>query len=194
MSTPAVGALILAAGFSRRFGEADKRVADLNGRVLADVTVSLYSSLFDACRVVLRPDDDALAARLARFPTEIVTAADAHKGMGHTLAAGIEEVGWQWTFVALLDMPFVKADTLRTLIEVARAEHTATIIMPRYKARPEEPAHPVGFNAQLLEELARTSGDQGARHVVRAHQADTRIVALDDPGLVRDIDTPADLS
>ncbi len=193
MSAPRVGALILAAGFSRRFGEADKRLAELDGRVLADVTVDLYSSLFDACRVVVRPEDDVLAERLARFQVETVVAAEARQGMGHTLAAGVTGISWQWTFVALLDMPFIKAATLSKLIDTARAEETATVIRPRFRERPQAPAHPIGFHATLLGELARLSGDQGARDVVQAHKADTRVVEFDDPGLIRDIDTPADL-
>lgn len=56
--------------------------------------------------------------------------------------------------------------------------------------RPDE-GHPVRFAASLLGELAALDGDKGARVLFSRH-AVTRL-AVTDPGIIADVDTPADL-
>ena len=51
--------------------------------------------------------------------------------------------------------------------------------------------HPVGFSAELYSELVRLSGDDGARRVMARYPAHGE--ELDDPGVLLDIDTAADL-
>ncbi|MCR3868713.1 nucleotidyltransferase family protein, partial [Pseudomonas aeruginosa] len=41
--------------------------------------------------------------------------------------------------------------------------------------------------------LAQLDGDQGARRVLQAHRPAWREVPCDDPGVLRDVDTPAAL-
>ena len=55
-----IGAIVLAAGFGRRFGS-DKRIAALNRKSVAETTLTAYASVFAHLRVVLRPEDEALA-------------------------------------------------------------------------------------------------------------------------------------
>jgi molybdenum cofactor cytidylyltransferase len=54
--------------------------------------------------------------------------------------------------------------------------------------------HPVGFAADLYEDLAALDGDEGARSVVERHRAWLELVRVDDPGIHFDIDTPGDLA
>jgi len=62
------------------------------------------------------------------------------------------------------------------------------IVAPRFAG---ERGHPVGFAGRYFAELVTVTGDEGAKHLVKRDG----IVLLDvaDPGVVRDIDTPADL-
>ena len=97
------GALVLAAGMSRRFG-GDKRAARLpNGTTVAAETLHQLSAAFDAIHVVVRDNDsDALiesltiAAPNARFSR----CQDAHLGMGHSLAHGVAQVA-EWDGLAV---------------------------------------------------------------------------------------------
>ncbi|MNP77903.1 MobA-like NTP transferase domain protein [compost metagenome] len=52
--------------------------------------------------------------------------------------------------------------------------------------------HPVSFPADLLPELARLSGEQGAKPVLDRHADRLICLTLDDPGCVQDIDRPED--
>ncbi|HNJ82567.1 MAG TPA: nucleotidyltransferase family protein, partial [Piscinibacter sp.] len=51
--------------------------------------------------------------------------------------------------------------------------------------------HPVGFSAELYSELVTLRGDEGARRLVARYPAIG--VEVDDPGVLIDVDTEADL-
>jgi molybdenum cofactor cytidylyltransferase len=189
------GVLLLAAGMGSRFGS-DKRLHELaNGDFLALATAKRYASVFDRIVAVLRPGETDIAQVLIDGVREAgkctltpVYASDAHLGMGHSLAAGVHAVrGWAYTFVALADMPFVKASTLNAL---RRAIGEATIVVPTFQGHP---GHPVGFTEQYFTELGRLHGDSGARRIVEANRDRVCWIAVDDPGVLHDIDRPKDL-
>jgi molybdenum cofactor cytidylyltransferase len=53
--------------------------------------------------------------------------------------------------------------------------------------------HPVAIAARYFTELLTLSGDEGARALLSAHRAEIELIAVDDPGALRDVDTRADL-
>ena len=189
-----IGAVILGAGFGRRFGT-DKRAAKLGDTTVAQATCTRYVDAFPAVRVVLRVNDTELTQRLTDLGCEIVYCEQAHLGMGHSLASGITNLQWDWAFVGLLDMPFIRSDTLRQLQHAAQtAAPSVKVIQPRWLNQGATfTGHPVGFQRRLFADIANLSGDQGAKSIVA--QYTDQLVHLDiaDPGLVQDIDTPADL-
>jgi molybdenum cofactor cytidylyltransferase len=190
-----IGAVILAAGFGRRFGS-DKRLAKLATRTVAETTLQTYASVFDHVRIVLRSEDQVLASLLAPYG-EIVLTDHAHLGMGHSLAAGFADLNWQWGFVGLADMPFVASSTLALLIDEAKRCDKA-IVRPHFEQSTDAPAqpphgHPIGFHCSLFAALAQLSGDAGARQILRAHPDQIHDVAVVDKGVIRDIDKPEDL-
>jgi CTP:molybdopterin cytidylyltransferase MocA len=52
------------------------------------------------------------------------------------------------------------------------------------------PGHPVLFPADLLPDLARLSGDEGARGVLKRHGARVTLLPLKDDRAAVDLDTP----
>ena len=194
MSNQIIGALILGAGYSRRFGS-DKRLHNFGGSTVAETTVLAYSKVFDHVRVVIRPEDDSLVDRLKNFSVELIKSENAKYGMGYSLSDGIINTPTNWSFIGLLDMPYIKATTLQTLKKMAiDADHTKIrIIRARYLRRSDWQTHPIGFHSSLYQELAETTGDQGARTILREHSQLTAQLDSNDIGLCKDIDTPSDL-
>ena len=183
------GILILAAGRSRRFN-GDKRLARLPGRDLTvlEATVSAARKSGLPVRVCLREGDDALARSLARDGVASVLCERANEGMGATLAEAVAVVsGWEAVLIALGDMPMVKASTYQAL---ARACSRAGIAAPCYRGRR---GNPVCFGAAWLDPLRQSSGDRGARDLLAAHPHSVKEVDVDDAGILRDVDYPADL-
>ena len=86
-------------------------------------------------------------------------------------------------------MPFVSPNTVRAVI--AAYEKKAAIVSPRYRGKR---GHPVVLPSSLRDEI-RAADSRGTLHdVIHAH-TDMRVdVDIDDPGLVRDVDRPEDLT
>jgi molybdenum cofactor cytidylyltransferase len=138
---------------------------------------------------VVRSDDAALAAALGAAGARVVRFAHADDGMGASLACGVQATagasGW---IVALADMPWIAPATIARVALALR--HGATVAAPYYRnAR----GHPVGFGRDCYPALAALTGDEGARSVVAAHRDDLTRIDVDDPGVLRDVDAPADL-
>jgi molybdenum cofactor cytidylyltransferase len=114
-----------------------------------------------------------------------------HAGMGDSIAAAVratrDAAGW---LVLPGDLPLVQPATLQA---VAAALAQSEVVMPHYRG---ERGHPVGFARGCGDELAALSGAEGAAAIVRARSAAGQVLRLevDDPGIVTDIDTLADLA
>jgi len=92
--------------------------------------------------------------------------------------------------VALVDHPAVDPATYRALRDASRnASPTAAILLPSHRGRR---GHPVVFARSVWEELLALPDDQGARVVVHRDPGRVVEIAVDDPGVLRDVDTPAD--
>lgn len=107
-------------------------------------------------------------------------------GMGHSIAAGVSASGDSdgWLIVPA-DMPLLRPDTLRA---VAAALSNDPVAYAQYRGRQ---GHPVGFSAELFSELVDLHGDEGARRIMARYPS--QAVDVDDPGVLLDVDTVADL-
>lgn len=114
-----------------------------------------------------------------------------HPGMGDSIAAAVRAVpdaaGW---LVLPGDLPLVQPRTLQAI--AAALQQGAQVAAPVYQGMR---GHPVGFCAALGPQLMALAGEQGASALLRAarEQGTLQSVAVDDCGVVTDIDTPADL-
>lgn len=189
--------ILLAAGRGARFGGA-KLLTPLpvaaHG-VGAGTAIGVASCLhmLSALRevvAVVRPGDSILASQLRAAGAQVVECARADEGMGASLACGVAAAaaadGW---IVALADMPWIApasiavvADALHSGADIAATSHIGVR------------AHPVGFARQHYAALAGLSGDEGAKSVLNAHRDRLRLIEVADSGVLRDVDTPADIA
>ena len=96
----------------------------------------------------------------------------------------VERMAW---LVALADMPWIRPDSIARVAQALRGD--ATIAAPGWR---DARGHPVGFKASLYGALSALSGDQGAKAILARHRVE--LIPVDDPGVVRDVDRPEDLS
>jgi molybdenum cofactor cytidylyltransferase len=184
-----VTALVLAAGSSRRF-MSDKRVARLaSGRTVLEQTVRHCVDAGLEVLMVVGPDDHLLAEGFAQQGINILINPNAAAGIGCSLAVGASLLGdTAGVLVVLGDMPYVKPATLRILAGKLLAG--AGIVRPLYRQRP---GNPVGFSSQYYPLLTDLSGDSGGRDILLENPADVFDTDVEDDGVIRDIDYPADL-
>jgi len=187
--------ILLAAGYSRRFGSNKLLQALPAGAPDAGTPISLASArhflevLPDAIAVV-RPRAQKLGELLRTAGCSTVVCKNAGEGMGTSLAAGVrasaDADGW---IVALADMPFIRPETIRRI--VTALEEGAVIAAPSHKG---QRGHPVGFARRCYDDLSVLKGDAGARDLLARHPEWITLYETDDPGVLRDIDMPSDLA
>lgn len=194
-------AILLAAGRGRRFdptGHQDKLLQAGAGTlkcVAARACASLAGAT-DAVLAVVRPEASiALTEALQAEGASVTVCEQADLGMGHSLAHAVREARLRWpTLEALLvmpaDMPWVKISSALAVVQTLNSQPRSGIVVP---VTPEGVrGHPVGFDRRHFDALESLQGDAGARHLLQS-EAVQRVV-LDDPGIMRDVDTPQDLT
>jgi CTP:molybdopterin cytidylyltransferase MocA len=186
-----VAAVIVAAGAGRRLGGVAKALLPYRGKsYLATIAATARAvGLVDAVVVVGEPFGDDVAAHARQLGLRVRVNPLPGRGMASSVALGFAAIAngpaaaaWLWP----VDHPGVSESTLRGLIS---AIGDAQVAQPRHRGRG---GHPPLISRALWPKLAACAGEPaGARAVVRR----ARLVAIevDDPGVVRDIDTPADL-
>jgi molybdenum cofactor cytidylyltransferase len=188
---PAV--IVLAAGKGSRFLGADHKLAQRLGSatVLATTLRTAVAAQLPVVVVTTAAFADvarrSVAARDVVVLPEVGAPGVEGLGMGTSIAAGVaarpDASGW---LVLPGDMPMVQAATLHAVAD--QLDHHAVVYAQHHGRR----GHPVGFGAELYSELAALSGDEGARRLVARYPAFG--VEVDDPGVLIDVDTEADLA
>jgi molybdenum cofactor cytidylyltransferase len=185
-SRPAI--IVTAAGLGSRFGGAVHKLDQPFGSatvLLTTVRQALQTQL-PVVVVTTAGRAAALAGVLAQRDIVVLSAAQAARGMGASIATGVvERSGAQGWLVLPGDMPLVQTDTL---LAVAGALEQHPVAYAQYRGRR---GHPVAFAAELYSELIQLSSDDGARRVMLRYPAHGQEV--DDRGVLLDIDTPSDL-
>lgn len=187
---PAV--IVVAAGRGTRFDGTAHKLAQPVGRTTVLGATVRHAVASHLPVVVVTTEALAPIARSSVASRDVVilpeASADAKLplGMGYSIAAGVaarpEASGW---LVLPGDMPLVRAETIAALAP-ALEEHP--VCYAQYRGRR---GHPVGFAAELYSELVTLSGDEGGRRLVARYPAFG--LEVDDPGVLVDVDTTADL-
>jgi molybdenum cofactor cytidylyltransferase len=187
--------ILLAAGFSRRFGAADKLLQILpDGRPIALAAAENLIKAIPLTIAVLRPENTALANLLKNAGLKIVFCGTQETEMADSLSAAVHysaqfsesSVGF---VIALADMPYIKPDTIEAIVHALNSG--AAIVAPVYQGKR---GHPVGFCAKFRNELEQLTGDEGARAILKRHADQIELLECNDPGVLADIDTPQDLT
>lgn len=177
-----IACVVLAAGYSRRFGS-DKRSAAVGGHTLLDLTLQSIPPLFATRVLVLHPGDEALAAHY-RQHWQPVLAAEAQRGLGHSLAAALTQVQHcEGIVVVLADMPQVSPGTYATVVQHL---HRDVLVVPFHQG---QRGNPVGIGARFFPALSHAAGDSGARALFQRHPDSVISLDVDDAGILLDVDT-----
>ena len=182
--------LLLAAGSATRFGSDKLLHRLLHGVPIAVQAARHLKKEIASVVAVVRPKSDDLAGLLRAEGCEVVVCPIADEGMGASLAYAVRLAGAADGYlVALADMPFVRPTSIAAVRDALASG--ARIAAPYFRTRR---GHPVGISGAFRSELESLGGDEGARQLLAAHEADVVKVPVGDPGVIRDIDKPADLA
>jgi molybdenum cofactor cytidylyltransferase len=188
-----VGAVVLAAGRSARMGEA-KLLLRIGGRTLLErVLEAVRGAGVDEIVLVLGASAEAIRQSLfAAFfdGLKVVVNQDYEQGMSSSLRVGLEAMSPEMGagLIVLGDQPFIRPETMERIIEYYR-ESDAEIVVPYYDG---QRGNPVLLDRAVFVEATDLKGDSGFRAIFASHAAGLADVAVDDEGILLDIDDRAD--
>ncbi len=192
MREPArVAAVVLAAGMSRRMGGPNKLLADVDGTpMIARVVDALLASRARPVLVVLGHQAEQVRAALAGRDVRFLVNPAYEEGLGASLRTGIEALdstGVDGALVVLGDMPWVRPEHVDRLIGAFDPRGPLSIVVPVHDRKR---GHPVLWSARHFAEMRKLGGDVGARALLEEHADAVCTISIDDPAILRDVDSP----
>lgn len=188
-----VGAVLLAAGESERFGEGNKLLASVEGTpIVRHACSTLLEAGLDEVVVIVGYDEQGVHDALEGLPVDLHRNPDYADGQSTSVRVGVDaarERNWQAAIFALGDMPFVDPPSVSLLLG-QYASDAGTIVAAGYEGKR---GNPVLFDRSHYDTLADVTGDMGGRRLVETHD-EAVIVETDDPGVTRDVDYAEDLA
>jgi len=174
-----IGAIVLAAGSSTRFGGGNKLLADCGGEpVLARTLGALAESCIpaDACLVATGADHVPLAAIALRFGMDVLHVSQHARGMGTTLASAVRAVEADIDGVLVMpgDMPAMTAAVIDSIVDAFLAEGGERITFAA--TRNGDQRNPVLWPMRLFDQLAALEGPHGGKTLIGADLS--RVVAV----------------
>lgn len=183
-----IGAIVLAAGRSRRMGQF-KPLLKFGSSTMIETCLDTIESVEIGQAVVVAGHRgtelrDALSSRNVTWAIN----SDPDSQMGASIALGVQALVPETdaVFLALADQPAVSARMYTELL--AEKERTgAKIVVPEFDGHR---GHPVLVDLCYRDELLRLDEGEGLRGFLDRHVADVYRVPVDNPYVLLDLDTP----
>ncbi|MEM1051389.1 MAG: nucleotidyltransferase family protein [Pseudomonadota bacterium] len=181
-----LGVALLAAGASRRFGEADKLAVDFRGERLGEHAALALAGVGYVQGWVITSAPDHPCERTWRSCgfTPLINP-NAHKGMGTSVALAAkvaEQASLDGLLIALGDMPLVPQEHFEALIDVWDVSEPIVV-----SAKGDVRMPPALFSSGQFKALQQSTGDQGARVLI-----EQGLAIPCPPGWLKDVDRPED--
>ncbi len=168
-----------------------KALLELEGKSFLRWIIDIHRKLFLPVYVVLGNDHKQIRDSIDFSDVKTVINTRPELGQLSSLQAALETIQGQPSglIVHPVDHPLVKSETIRALVNAHR-EYPDHILIPR---RGDQKGHPVLFPNACHSELRQAPLEEGARWVVHKHPEAVFYVAVEDHGILLNIDTPEDL-
>ena len=186
-------AIVPAAGRSRRMGSPKLLLPWQGSTIIEHVLATWKATPVSRVVVVVHPDDHELACTCRGARVDVVVPAEPPPDMKASVGHGLEFLRREeiptaadaW-LLAPADMPLL---TIGHIGQVLAAHDPAApcIVVPRHAGRR---GHPVLFPWSSSAEVQRLGSEEGLNRLLE--QFDVREIAMADPGILADIDTPDD--
>lgn len=185
---PRIGVALLAAGASRRFGDADKLAQQFDGFMLGQNAAFAFPVERMHCAwVIVAAQGHPCEPGWQAMGFDPLVNPRAQEGMGTSVALAAQ-AAQQETLdalaIVLADMPLVPGSHYEALVDAVRGPEEIAVSAIGAARMP-----PAVFGSAHFAELALLSGDRGARDIL----ARGRVIACP-PAWLADVDTPDDLA
>lgn len=179
--------MILASGFSRRFGS-DKIMHKVQGRPLIDYVIrALKEAGFEEIFAVVRKEQEELI-NYATYALKFIENENAIEGQSSAIKVAVSALRKESDAIMFLlgDQPLIRADTIIRLCRIhTSGEYGISSCQIDGRLSP-----PVIFSSYYFDELMRLSGDTGAKPVLIRHSDRIARVSFGDRYEAEDVDSP----
>jgi CTP:molybdopterin cytidylyltransferase MocA len=185
-----LAAVIPAAGRSSRMGAFKPLLPFGPHTIIEQVLATVRQTGIETIRVVVGWGAEQLIPVLNRRGVVWVLNEDHEKGMYASIQAGVRSLpaGVAAFFLLPGDMPRVRSATL-SLLMAAWDERPGGIIYPCHEGRR---GHPPLIASTYIPEILHEIPPGGLRTLLGRHVKDARNLEVGDPGILVDLDAPAD--
>ena len=191
---PRIGAVVLAAGQSRRMGALNKLLIEVDGEpMVRRVAAAALASRAEPVVVVTGHEAERVQAALAGLDVVVAHNPDFAEGMSSSLERGLQALdalidpGLDGAVVCLGDMPRTSAALVDRLIAGFDPLEGRAIGVPTWRGKR---GNPVLWAARYFGEMRSLSGDVGARHLIGDHADAVYEIESPDHSVTIDVDTP----
>jgi len=185
-----IAALVLAAGQSRRMGNANKLTIEVDGTpMIARVVDAVLQSRAEQIIVVTGHERARIEEALSGRDVELVHNPDYAEGIGASVRTGVAALGddVDGVLIALGDMPWVSAEVIDRLVDAFTPDGELSIFIPMFG---KKRGNPVLWSSQHFPELLALTGDVGGQAVFHDHPAAICYVDVETASVNIDADTP----
>ena len=170
-----------------------KQLLPFNGKPLLEHTLAnLRDIKLHEIVVVLGCGANAVRKRVDLHHIKVVENKNYEQGMGKSLGVGVSALAdaTDAVLIVLADQPFVRSETYEQLIDQYR-QSDAQIVIPTYRGFR---GNPVVLDRSVFSEVMALNGDVGCRAIFGNHSDGITKLAVDDVGILLDIDTKDDFA
>jgi molybdenum cofactor cytidylyltransferase len=185
-----IGAIVLAAGSSRRMGT-QKLLLPLAGKpVIAHVVDELLRSPVDAVLVVVGRDNGRTRAAVGSRRVTFVANPNPDEGMLSSVRCGLRALSGdcEAVVVALGDQPGVSAEVVSQIIQSFRSTGRG-IVVPVHQGRR---GHPLLISMGFRDEILNHFDAVGLRGLLESHPDEVLEEEVPTPAILEDMDTQED--
>ena len=182
-------AIVPAAGKGERFGAPLKLLVDIDGEVMLDRTLRCLLDGGVAEVIVVTAPGVALdhVKLLADARVRAVVNPDPSRGMFSSIQTGCLAAEGDPILILPGDMPFVRRDTVAAMLAASRLD---VILRPTFQSHH---GHPIALPGRVRHEILKADPGSTLAAILRRHADDIVDLQVDDPGVLRDVDTRQDL-
>ncbi len=164
-----VNAIVLAAGLSRRMGETNKLLVEIDGKAMAEYVVNAANaSEAHNIQIVTGHEADKIETHFGDRVSGYIHNGKFASGLASSVKAGIAGMPQECdgALVLLGDMPLVTAAQINQLIEMFQMHKGEAIVLATHRGKR---GNPVIWPKRYFGEIANLTGDEGARGLIKSH-------------------------
>lgn len=190
-----ISVIILAAGFSRRFGQQDKRFTPINGTPMLDHVVHELSDDDILEILVVMRNSDNWSISEENQKCKIIENSDAESGMTTSMEKALTKLSSKCEafVIALADMPLLTNRHYKDLYQAFHENHIVSrplILIPRVNG---QTGHPRLFSVDLKQYFLDKRQGRSNKEVIKDLAEYVVYYDSEDPAYIMDVDRQIDL-